>query len=228
MKVTQQMNNNPRRTILVTGASRGIGKAVCLELARQNHHIIALARTFGGLEELADEIDTIGSGSVTLMPQDLNDGNALEGLGPALFEKFGQLDGLVANAGMLGALTPVAQTDPKQWETIFRVNVTANLHLIRTLDPLLRQAPQGRAVFVTSNAATSPRAYWGAYAASKSALDNMVNTYAQEVANTNLKVSLYNPGRVATQMRAQAYPGENQETLSTPEDIAPELVKLVL
>lgn len=215
------------RIILVTGASRGIGKAVSIELARRGHHVIALARTFGGLEELADEVDALQSGGITLIPQDLTDFNALENLGPSLFERFGRLDGFIGNAGMLGRLMPLAQTDPKLCATVFQVNVMANFHLIRTLDPLLRASNDGRAVFVTSNAATQPRAYWGPYAASKAALENMVHTYAQETENTPLKVSLYNPGRVATTMRAQAYPGENPATLTKPEDIAPELADLV-
>lgn len=220
------MSDNKRVT-LVTGASRGIGKAVSLELAKRGHHVIALARTFGGLEELADEIDTLKSGAVTLIPQDLTDFNALESLGPSLFERFGRLDGFIGNAGMLGRLMPLAQIDPKLCANVFQVNFMANFHLIRTLDPLLRASEKGRAVFVTSNAAAQPRAYWGPYAASKAALENMVNTYAQETENTSLKVSLYNPGRIATTMRAQAYPGENPETLPKPEDIAPELADLV-
>lgn len=218
--------NNGQPVTLVTGASRGIGRAVCTLLAERGHHVVALARTVGALEELADQIES-KSGSVTLIPQDLTDGKALEGLGPMLFDRFGRLDNFIANAGMLGILTPLAQTDPVTWTRVFAVNVTANLHLIRTLDPLLRAAPQGRAVFVTSSAATDPRAYWGAYAASKAALDNMVKTYAQEVENTGLKASLFNPGRVATKMRAEAYPGEDPQTLPAPGDIAPEIIKLL-
>jgi len=222
------MVDTNKRIILVTGASRGIGYAVSLELARRGHHVIALARTSGGLEELADKIDALENGAVTLIPQDLGDFNALEALGPSLFERFGRLDGLIGNAGILGRLMPLAQTDPKLCANVFQINVMANFHLIRTLDPLLRTSEKGgRAVFVTSNAATKPRAYWGAYAASKAALENMVKTYAQETENTALKVHLYNPVRVATAMRTQAYPGENPDKLPKPEDIAPELADLM-
>lgn len=202
---------------LVTGASRGIGRALCVEMVSRGHHVIALARTVGALEELADEV---GNDNITLIPQDLTDGQSLEALGPLLFEKFGKLDNFIGNAGMLGTLCPMAQTDPVQWQRVFAINVTANLHLIRTLDPLLRAAPKGKAVFITSNAATNPRAYWGAYAASKAALESMVRAYSQEVETAPLSISLFNPGRVATKMRAAAYPGEDPSTLDQPFNVA--------
>lgn len=211
-------------TTLVTGASRGIGRAVCIELAKQGHHIIALARTIGALEELAD---MVGDENITLIPQDLADGQALEALGPMLFKKFGRLDNLIANAGMLGTLSPLAQADPSQWDKIFAINVTANLHLIRTLDPLLRVAPQSNAIFVTSSVGANPRAYWGGYAASKAALDNMAEIYAQETADTNINVSIFNPGGTATKMRAAAFPGEDPATLPQPEDTAKRLIAML-
>lgn len=213
-----------QKIALVTGASRGIGYATCKALVNKGYHVVALARTVGGLEDLADEV---GDENITLIPQDLTKGQALEGLGPILFERFGRLDVFVGNAGDISVLTPTPQSDPVVWQRIFAVNVMANVHLIRTLDPLLRHAPDGRAVFITSNAATEPRAYWGAYAASKAALASMVEGYAQEVANTNLKVELYNPGRVATKMRQVVYPGEDQSTLKTADEAAQEILALL-
>lgn len=210
-----------KKVALVTGASRGIGRALCIRLVKHGYHVVALARTIGGLEDLADEV---GNENITLIPQDLSQGQALEALGPMIFDKFGRLDVFIANAGDITALTPTAQSDPSVWGRIFAVNVLANVHLIRTLDPLLRNAPEGKAVFISSSVATEPRAYWGAYAASKAALASLVEGYAQEVSNTNLKVSLFNPGRVATKMRAVVYPGEDQSTLPTPEDAAHALV----
>lgn len=215
-------NNKP--VALVTGASRGIGRATCVALVNRGYHVLALARTVGGLESLADEV---GDENITLIPQDLTKGQALEALGPMVFDKFGRLDVLIANAGDITALTPTAQSDPTVWQRIFAVNVIANVHLIRTLDPLLRAADKGRAIFVTSGVANDPRAYWGAYAASKAALESMVKSYAVEVEKTSLKVDLFNPGRVATKTRAVVYPGEDQTTLDTPEDAAKRLMELV-
>lgn len=206
---------------LVTGASRGIGRAVCLELADKEHHVIALARTIGALEDLAD---TIGDENITLIPQDLTEGAALERLGPMLFEKFGRLDNFIGNAGAINTLSPLAQCDPSEWQRIFAVNVTANVHLIRSLDPLLRAAPRGHALFMTSNVAHDARPYWGAYAASKAALESMILGYAKEVANTNLKVSLFNPGSVATSMWAKSHPGQDQSKLTQPDEIACDIV----
>ena len=210
---------------LVTGASRGIGRAVCQELVKKGHHVVALARTIGALEELADEV---GDENITLIPQDLVDGQALEALGPLLFEKFGRLDNFIGNAGMLGTMSPLAQADPAQWNKIFAINVTANLHFIRTLDPLLRAADNANVIFVTSSVGANPHAYWGAYAASKAALDNMAEVYSQEVANTNVHVSIFNPGGTATKMRAAAFPGEDPKTLPQPEDVAQRLTELIV
>lgn len=211
--------NNP--ISLVTGASRGIGRATCVKLVQSGHHVIALARTIGGLEDLADEV---GDEHITLIPQDLNDGKSLEAMGPMLFEKFGQLDNLIMNAGMLGTLTPLHQTDPKAWQDVFNVNVTANLHLIRTLHPLLVKAKKANVIFVTSSLATRPRAYWGGYAASKAALEAMAKIYEQETIETSIQVSMFDPGGTATRMRAQAFPGEDQSNLPSAEETADNLL----
>ncbi len=207
------------RVALVTGASRGIGFSTALALAKDGVHVVGLARTKRGLETLDDAIHAAG-GTCTLMPYDLLKGDLIEGLGPVLFDRFGRLDILVGNAGMLGGLTPLAQTDPATWERVFALNVTANLRLIRTCDPLLRVSEAGRAVFVTTGATVSCKPFWGAYAASKAALEAMVRVYAGEVAHTKLKVNLLDPGRVRTAMRAEAYPGEDPATLPDPETVA--------
>ena len=210
---------------LVTGASRGIGRATAIALARQGAHIVALARTVGGLEELDDEIKKAGS-SATLVPLDLRDFDALDRLGASLHERFKKLDILVGNAGQLGALSPLGHLDPKVWDEVFAVNVTANWRLIRSLDPLLRAADDGRAVFVTSGITYRARAYWGLYAASKAALEMLVRVYAEETAKTNVRVNLFNPGPIRTRMRAKAMPGEDPATLKTPGDLAPWFVRL--
>lgn len=209
---------------LVTGASRGIGRATCVELVKRGHHVIALARTIGALEELADDV---GDDNITLIPQDLSDGQALERLGPLILEKFGRLDNFIANAGMLGTLCPLAQSDPSEWQRSFNINVIANVHLIRTLDPLLRASDNANVIFVTSSVGANPHAYWGAYAASKAALDNMAEIYKQEITNTNVTVSIFNPGGTATKMRASAFPGEDPKTLPSAEDTALRLVGLI-
>jgi len=216
------------RVALVTGASRGIGRAVALELARQGAHVIALARTQGALEELDDNIRALG-GEATLVPCDIKDFEALDRLGAAIFERWGKLDILIGNAGILGPLTPIAHCDPDKWDQVFAVNVTANYRLLRSLDMPLRASDAGRVVFITSGAAhrAELRAYWGPYAISKSALDAMARTYAAETVNTSaVKVMLANPGPLRTKMRAAAMPGEDPETLRTPEDFAPKVVAL--
>ncbi|MGI3903869.1 MAG: SDR family NAD(P)-dependent oxidoreductase [Janthinobacterium lividum] len=216
------------RLALVTGASRGIGRATALELARGGAHVVALARTQGALEELDDEIRQLG-GEATLVPCDIKDSEALDRLGAALHERWGHLDILVANAGVLGPITPIGHVDPKQWDNVLAVNVTANYRLIRSLDPLLRASDAGRVVFVSSGAGhrAEMRPYWGPYAISKAALDAMARTYAAETATTsNVVVTLVNPGPLRTRMRAAAMPGEDPETLKTPEDLAPVIVAL--
>jgi NAD(P)-dependent dehydrogenase (short-subunit alcohol dehydrogenase family) len=214
------------RVALVTGASRGIGYAVASAIAAEGAHVVALARTVGGLEELDDAI-RIAGGTTTLVPADLRDYPALDRLGAALFERFGKLDIFIGNGGILGRLTPIAHVDPKLWDEVMAVNVTANWRLIRSLDLLLRQSDSGRALFVTSGVARRVPAYWGPYAVSKAALEALVKTYAAETATTNLRVNLVSPGPVRTRMRAEAMPGEDPETLPPPEAVAAALLPLL-
>ena len=211
----------------MTGASRGIGRATAVALAREGAHVIALARTVGGLEELDDEIRRDG-GSATLVPLDLKDGPAFPRLAGSIAERWRKLDILIGNAGVLGTLTPVHQIDPKHWIEAIDVNVNANLRLIQFLDPLLKASDAGRAIFVTSGAATNTRPYWGTYSTTKAALDVLVKTYALECASTNVRVNLFSPGPVRTLMRAKAFPGEDQNTLPSPEDAARQIVDLAL
>jgi len=220
------------RVVLVTGASRGIGRAAALAFARAGAHVVALARTQGGLEELDDAIRALRTNEespATLVPLDLRDHAAIDLLGEALNRRFGRLDALVGNAGVLGILSPLHHIDPKQWDEAFSVNVTANWRLIRSLDPLLRRSAAGRAAFITSGAASreSLRAYWGLYAASKAALDAIARTYAAETVNTStIRVMLINPGPLRTLMRARAMPGEDPAMLRRPEELAPKIVEI--
>lgn len=211
---------------LVTGASRGIGRAVALLLAKRGWRVVATARAQKALEKLDDEIRA-GGGEATLVPLDLKDHDGIDRLGAALFERYGRLDGLAACAGVLGDLTPVAQARPPMMNEVIAVNLVANQRLIRSMDPLLRLAPAGRAVFATSGVAQHPRGFWGPYAASKAGLEALVQIYAQEVALTNIKVNLVNPGPTRTTMRYKAFPGEDQNTLATPEDVAPVFADLL-
>ena len=215
------------RIALVTGASRGIGAAVAKMLAAEGAHLILVARTQGGLEEIDDEIRAAG-GTATLMPLDLTQYDLIDRMGAAIFERWKKLDILVGNAGLLGGLSPIPHYKPDVWDNAFAVNVTANWRLIRSLDPLLRQSDAGRAVFMTSIAGRLARPYWGAYSVTKAALDMMVKIYAAEMANTNVRANLFNPNRTRTSMRAEAYPGENPETVKTPEDAARQMLDLVL
>jgi len=212
------------RVALVTGASRGIGRAVAVTLAREGAHLVLVARTSGALEEVDDEI----GGGATLVPLDLTDYDAIDRLGAALYERHGKLDVLIGNAGILGNLSPLGHISPKVWDQVMAINLTANWRLIRSMDPLLRQSDAGRVVMVTSSVGHKPRAYWGAYAVSKAALENLTLTYAAEVEKTPIRVNLVNPGGTRTRMRAQAYPGEDPQTLKTPEDIAGRFVELCL
>jgi NAD(P)-dependent dehydrogenase (short-subunit alcohol dehydrogenase family) len=220
------------RVALVTGASRGIGRAAALALAAAGCHVVALARTQGGLEELDDEIRALRpdvEAPATLAPCDLRDFPALDRLGEALHKRWGRLDVLVAAAGVLGPLSPLHHVDPKAWDEVLAINVTANWRLIRALDPLLRQSAAGRAVFLTSGAASRAelRAYWGPYAVSKAAVDALARTYAAETVNTSaIRVMLVNPGPLRTRMRAAAMPGEDPMTLRTPEELAPKIAAL--
>lgn len=215
------------RVALVTGASRGIGRAVARALAREGAHVVAVARTVGGLEELDDEIKRDG-GAATLVPLDLKDGAAFPRLAGAIAQRWKKLDILIGNAAVLGPSTPVWNIKPKEWIEAIEVNVNANLRLIQFHDPLLKASDAGRAVFVTSGAGQAPRAYWGAYSTAKAALDALVRTYAAECAATSVRANLFNPGPVRTAMRAKAMPGEDPMTLPAPEEIAPAIVALAL
>ncbi|GJL85484.1 MAG: short-chain dehydrogenase [Micavibrio sp.] len=203
---------------LVTGASRGIGAAVAKGLAASGAHVILLARTQGALEEVDDAIRAAG-GKATLMKLDLRKFDDVDKLGPAVFEKFGGLDIFVGNAGVLGTLTPLHQMDPKEWQKVFDINVTANARLIRTLDPLLRASDAGRMIFTGSETAHRARAYWSAYRASKAALESMVKIYAQETEQTNMRVNIVYPGATQTDLLDQAYPGGCTGDVKAPDDV---------
>lgn len=213
------------RIALITGASRGIGAAVARRFAAEGAHVVLAARTVGGLEEVDDAIQA-GGGSATLVPQDLADLPAIDRLGAALYERFGRLDVLVGNAAGLGILSPVGHIDPEVWEETLALNVTVNYRLIRSLDPLLRQSEAGRAIFVTSGVTQGVFPYWGAYAASKAALETLVRTWAGEIAKTKMRANLIDPGVVRTAMRATAFPGEDPETLSHPDAVTDVFVDL--
>ena len=213
------------RLALITGASRGIGYAVAKRFAAEGAHVIAVARTRGGLEELDDEICQAG-GEATLVELDFNKPEQIDGLAGPILERWGKLDILVGNAAMLGRLTPVAQFPPDMWQQVFNVNLHANWRLIRALDPLLRASPAGRAMFVTSGVARRVVPYWGAYAVTKAALEQMVLTWAAEVEKTNLRVNILNPGPTRTAIRATAFPGEDPATLPHPDSLAETFVRL--
>lgn len=213
------------RVALVTGASRGLGASAAVALASEGAHVIATARTEGGLTELDDAIKAAG-GTATLVPLDIKDFDAIDRLGAAIFERWKKLDILVGNAGVLGKLTPMAHVDQKMWDEVMTVNVTANYRLIRSLDVLLRQSDAGRAVFVTSGLAHKCWAYWGPYSISKAALEAMVKTYAAETGTTSLKVNCFSPGATRTGMRATAMPGEDPMSLPHPDDVAAQIVPM--
>jgi NAD(P)-dependent dehydrogenase (short-subunit alcohol dehydrogenase family) len=215
----------PSRIALVTGASRGIGYATARALAKAGAHVIAVARTQAGLEELDDEIRKEG-GSATLVPLNLTDSDGIARLGAALHERHGRLDILVGNAGVAGPSSPLGHIELKQWNDVVAVNVTANFQLIRCMDPLLKQSDAGRVVFVTSAAAARANAYLGPYAASKAALETLARSWAQETANTALRVNLFDPGPIRTRMRATVFPGEDPLTLDTPEQAAEWIVPM--
>lgn len=214
------------RVALITGASRGIGAAVAKRFTAEGAHVILTARTVGGLEEVDDAIRKAGHGEATLVPLDLAKGAEIDKLGPAILERFGKLDILVGNAGQLGVLSPMGHIDPPVWDRVFAINTTANWRLIRICEPLLKLSPAGRAIFVTSGASDGKHPYWGAYAASKAALEVMVKTWASELTGTNVKANLLNPGATRTRMRAEAFPGEDPMKLKTGEDIAGTFVDL--
>lgn len=213
---------------LVTGASRGIGRAVAKELAKNGAHVILLARTQGALEELDDEIRADGNGKATLLPMDLSKLEDVDKLGPSIRERFEKLDILFGNAGMLGPLTPAHQIDPKEWQKVMTLNFFANVHLVRTLDPLLRAADAARVVFNTAGEyAENGMAYWGPYMASKAALNSFVHTYALETRRTDMKVNMIYPGATDTALMREAFSGKTKMKMKEPEDIVPHVLDLM-
>jgi NAD(P)-dependent dehydrogenase (short-subunit alcohol dehydrogenase family) len=213
------------RIALITGASRGIGYATAIALAKLGAHIVATARTPGGLEELDDAIHAEG-GTATLVPFELRDTDGILRLAAALNERYGKLDILVGNAALGATSSPLDHFEPKEWDTVLAVNVTANWHLIRSMDPLLKRSDAGRVVFLTSGAAANPRAYRGLYAVSKAALETLARTYAAETVSTPIRVNLFNPGPTRTRMRAAVMPGEDPMTLPPPEAVAEKITPL--
>jgi len=213
------------RIALITGASRGIGRAVGLGFAKAGAHVVLLARTVGGLEELDDEIRTAG-GTATLVELDLKRTDKLDALGPTILQRWGKLDILVANAGILGPLSPLGHITSDAWREVIDVNLTANWHIVRSVDPLIRRSDAGRAIFVSSGAALARNAYWGPYAVSKAGLEALARTWAHELADTPARVNIINPGPIRTGMRAKAFPGEVAASLKTPDEIVPLFLKL--
>lgn len=223
------MNSQPlsSRIALVTGASRGIGYATALALAKAGAHVVAVARTVGGLEELDDDIRKIG-GAATLVPLDMTDFDGIARLGAALNDRHGRLDVLVGNAGIAGPSSPLGHVPLKEFQDTLAINVTANFQLVRCMDPLLKNSDAGRAVFLSSGAAAKATAYLGPYAVSKAAVDTLARVWANETATTPLRVNLFNPGPTRTRMRKQVMPGEDPMTLDTPEQVAAFIVPLCL
>jgi NAD(P)-dependent dehydrogenase (short-subunit alcohol dehydrogenase family) len=215
------------RIALVSGASRGIGYATARALAKAGAHVVAVARTQGGLEELDDEIRKDG-GSATLVPLNLTDFDGIARLGAALHERHGKLDILVGNAGVAGPSSPLGHIELKPWNDVMAINVTANFQLIRCMEPLLKNSDAGRAVFVTSAASNKALAYLGPYSASKAALEALARVWATETASTPLRVNLFSPGPIRTRMRATVFPGEDPLTLDTPEQAAEFIVPMCL
>lgn len=215
------------RLAFVSGASRGLGRATALALAREGAHIIVTARTSGALEELDDEIRAAG-GAATLLALDLRKSDRLDQLGPTIFQRWDKLDILVANAGILGPLSPLPHVTADAWTSVIETNLSANWRLIRTFDPLLQRAKAARVVFVSSSAATAKAAYWGPYAVSKAGLEALAKTYAHENAKTAVKVNIVDPGPMSTAMRAKAFPGEDPKTIPTPADVAELVLELCL
>ncbi len=209
-----------KRIVLVTGASKGIGRAAALKLARDGAHVIALARSTEALEALDDEARSETGDGITIITMDLKDPSSIDRLAAPLLERFGRLDGLLANAGVLGPLGPLQTANPRSVEDVFNVNLTANWRLIRALDPLLRNSKAGRALFVTSGVTERPRAFWGPYQASKAGLEYLVKAWAFENEQSPLRINLFDPGAVRTDMRFSAVPGEDQSKLPTPAAVA--------
>jgi NAD(P)-dependent dehydrogenase (short-subunit alcohol dehydrogenase family) len=223
MSETQPLTD---KIALVTGASRGIGRAAAVALAKAGAQIVAVARTQGGLEELDDEIRAATGRAATLVPFDMSDPDGVDQLGFALHQRFGKLDVLVHAAAILGPLTPVGHIEPKHWDRVVAVNLTATYRLIRTTEPLLRAAEAPRAIFLTSGRASRPKAFWGPYGATKAGMENLVRTWADELEQTHVRAVLLDPGPMRTRMRAEAMPGEDPETLPEPAEIGPLVVEL--
>ncbi|MCC7253781.1 SDR family NAD(P)-dependent oxidoreductase [Hyphomicrobium sp.] len=224
------MSPRPRfqdRIALVTGASRGLGRAMALALAREGAHVVICARTIGALEELDDEIRALG-GHATILKLDLRAHDRIDQIGPVLYQRWGKLDILVAAGGILGPLSPLPHISADAWQSVLDINLSANWRLIRTLDPLLKRAEAGRALFVTAGAAAADLAYWGPYAVSKAGLEALVKSYAHELANTNVRVTLLDPGPLRTALRAKAFPGEDKSKLVEPEQVAAFALPLLL
>jgi len=214
------------RVALITGASRGIGAAIARRFSAEGAHVILTARTKAGLEEVDDQIRAAGAEQgATLLPMDIRNREDIDKMGAAIMQRFGRLDVFVANAAILGEMTPLSQVDPDGWDEIIDINLTAQWRMIRSLEPALLASPSGRALFLTSGV-SGGRAYWAGYAITKSAIDALARTWAQEMAKTNLKINLVNPGAVRTSMRADAYPGEDPETLPHPDEITDIFVRL--
>jgi NAD(P)-dependent dehydrogenase (short-subunit alcohol dehydrogenase family) len=213
---------------LITGASRGIGAAVAEAYAREGAHLVLAARTVGGLEEVDDKIRTAGGDAATLVPLDLRDFIKIDELAAAIYQRFGKLDILVGNAAEFGTFSPLGHIDHKLWGEIIDLNLTANWRLIRAMDPLLRAAEHGRAIFVTSGIARTTRAYWGPYAVSKAGLEALIKTYAAELEKTRVRANLIGPGVIRTRLRARVFPGEDPMTLPPPESVAEVFIQLAL
>jgi NAD(P)-dependent dehydrogenase (short-subunit alcohol dehydrogenase family) len=214
------------RIALVTGASRGIGRASALALAKAGAHVVAVARTQGGLEELDDEIRQATGQPATLVPMDITEGDGLDQLGLAIHQRFGRLDVLVHAAALLGFLTPVSHVEPKLWDRVVATNLTASWRLVRSVEPLLRASDRARAIFLTTGRVARPRAFWGPYGATKAALEHLVRTWADELEQTSVRAVLLDPGIMRTRMRAEAAPGEDPTTLTDPSEIGPLIVEL--
>jgi len=214
-----------KRIAFVTGATRGIGRAAAVALAKSGCHVILSGRTVGALEEVDDEIRAEG-GTASILKLNLMNAEKLDALGPSLYERWQKLDILVAAAGVLGRLGPLSHLPDEIWNETLAINLTANWRLIRTLDPLLRRSEAGRALFISSGAARRNRAYWGPYSVSKAGLDSLVKTYAHELEETPATANLLDPSATRTKMRAKAFPGEDPETLKTPESLAPVILEM--
>jgi NAD(P)-dependent dehydrogenase (short-subunit alcohol dehydrogenase family) len=211
---------------LVTGASRGIGRASALALAKAGAHVVAVARTEGGLTELDDEIRAATGEPATLVPLDITAVDGLDQLGLALYERFGRLDVLVHAAAMLGPMTPMSHLEPNHWDKVVALNLTATYRLLRSFEPLLKASEAGRAIFLTTGRVARPKAFWGPYGTTKAGMEHMVRTWADELEQTNVRAVLLDPNTMRTKMRAEAMPGEDPATVTPPEEIGPLIVEL--